>query len=180
MANLFEQIVADYLTGAGYLTKLNVNYRKEDGGQTGSDIDVLAFHPTTKKVVVGECQAGAEGFSGNWLVRRDIKSPERIRGFFKPIFQREWATGLADKVEDEFGTRKFTYTIYCTHLDGEFNVLQESQDVDGNPIEVVTLADSIHGTVQRIKSKPDASVEPTTLGRFVQLLHTARIGFSYQ
>ena len=35
MADLFEQIVADYLTEEGYLTKLNVNYRKADGKGPG-------------------------------------------------------------------------------------------------------------------------------------------------
>ena len=37
MADFFEQVVADYLTEKGYVTKLNVNYRKPDGKQSGSD-----------------------------------------------------------------------------------------------------------------------------------------------
>ena len=47
MADLFEQLVADHLTEEGYLCKMNVNYRKADGKQSGSDIDVLAYAEKT-------------------------------------------------------------------------------------------------------------------------------------
>ncbi|MBI4201648.1 MAG: hypothetical protein HY532_00850 [Chloroflexi bacterium] len=173
MANLFEQIVADYLTEKGYLTKLNVNYRKKDGRQTGSDIDVLAFHPITKAVIVGDCKSGNWGFSGDWLLGPSKEVP-RNQGYFKAIFRREWADGLAQKICDECGARDFTYTIYCTHLDGGFDEFKK-RTVAGNPIEVVTLTDIIRETVQRIKNKPNKSVEPTMLGRFVQLLLNAKI-----
>ena len=72
MAGLFEQIVADYLTWKGYLTKLNVNYRKADGKQSGSDIDVLAVHGMNHTVIVGDCKSWQMGFSGDWMVREDI------------------------------------------------------------------------------------------------------------
>ena len=68
MADLFEQIVADYLTGKGYLTKLNVNYRKADGKQSGSDIDVLAVHGKDHTVIVGDCKSWQAGFSGDWML----------------------------------------------------------------------------------------------------------------
>lgn len=176
MAEFFEQIVADYLTGKGYLTKLNVNYRKADGKQSGSDIDVLALHQKQHSVIVGDCKSWQKGFSGDWVwkLNPDAKGAEREKGYFKPIFQKEWAEGLARKVEEEFGTREFPYTIYCTKLDGPSEELKK-QTVAGNPIDVVRLADIVQETVQRIQAKKDKSVEPTMLGRFVQLLLAAGI-----
>jgi hypothetical protein len=145
--------------------------------QTGSDINVLAIHEKDHNVIVGDCKGVSWGFSGDWLLGAG-NIVERNQGFFKAIFDQEWATGLANKVEEEFGTREFTYTIYCTYLDGGFEKLKNQKDVAGNHIEVVTLADIIRETVQRIKDKPDGSVEPTTLGRFVQLLRTDKIDLS--
>ena len=77
-------------------------------------------------------------------------------------------------MEEQFGTRDFTYTVYCTKLDGSSEELKK-QTVAGNPIDVVGLADIVQETVQRVKAKKDKSVEPTTLGRFVQLLLAAGI-----
>ena len=174
MAEFFEQIVADYLTEKGYLTKLNVNYRKADGKQSGSDIDVLALHRKQHSVIVGDCKSWQMGFSGDWMLTSPTKGAERDKGYFKPIFRKEWAEGLARKVEEQFGTRDFTYTIYCTKLVGLSKELKK-QTVAGNPIDVVQLADIVQDTVQRVKAKKDQSVEPTMLGRFVQLLLAARI-----
>ena len=174
MAEFFEQIVADYLTEKGYLTKLNVNYRKADGRQSGSDIDVLALHQKQHSVIVGDCKSWQMGFSGDWMLTSTTKGAERDKGYFKPIFQKEWAEGLARKVEEQFGTRDFTYTIYCTKLDGSSEELKE-QTVAGNPIDVVRLADIVQETAQRVEAKKDKSVEPTMLGRFVQLLLAAGI-----
>lgn len=174
MAECFEQIVADYLTEKGYLTKLNVNYRKADGKQSGSDIDVLALHQKQHSVIVGDCKSWQMGFSGDWMLTSDTKGAERDKGYFKPIFQEEWAEGLARKVEEQFGTRDFTYTIYCTKLVGSSEELK-TQTVAGNPIDVVRLADIVQETVQRVKAKKNKSVEPTMLGRFVQLLLAAGI-----
>ena len=175
MAEFFEQIVADYLTEKGYVTKLNVNYRKADGKQSGSDIDVLALHQKQHSVIVGDCKSWQAGFSGDWMLNHNTPAAERQRGYFKPVFQAEWAEGLASKVEEQFGTRDFTYTIYCTKLDGLSEELKK-QTVAGNPIDVVRLADIVEETVQRIEAKKDKSVEPTMLGRFVQLLLAAGIG----
>lgn len=174
MVDLFEQIVADYLTGKGYLTKLNVNYRKADGKQSGSDIDVLAIHGKDHTVIVGDCKSWQVGFSGDWMLTSKTKSAERDKGYFKAIFISEWAEGLARQVKKEIGTRKFTYTIYCTRLDGLSEQLKK-RTVAGNRIEVVPLADIIRETVHRVKAKKNKSVEPTTLGRLVQLLLAARI-----
>jgi hypothetical protein len=174
MADLFEQIVADYLTEKGYLTKLNVKYRKEDDKGSDSDIDVLAVHGRDHTVVVGDCKSWQYGFAGDWMLDPTRQSSERQRGYFKAVFLPEWAEGLARRVQEEFGTRKFTYTIYCTWLDGQCTQLKQ-RTVAGNQIDVVTLTDIICETVQRIKAKKTRSVEPTTLGRFVQLLLAAKI-----
>ncbi len=114
MADFFEQIVADYLTEKGYVTKLNVNYRKPDGKQSGSDIDVLALHGKDHKVVVGDCKSWQAGFSGDWMLDLDPASQlgKKERGYFKPVFDKEWAKGLVNQVEEEFGTREFTYTVF--------------------------------------------------------------------
>ena len=174
MTDLFEQIVADYLTGKGYLTKLNVNYRKADGKQSGSDIDVLAIHGKDHSVIVGDCKSWQAGFSGDWMLSSITQSAKRERGRFKAVFIPEWAKGLVHKVEEELGTRDFTYTIYCTWMDGSSEKLKK-RTVAGNRIEVVTLADMIYETVQRVRAKKNQSVEPTTLGRLVQLLLAAGI-----
>ena len=42
----------------------------------------------------------------------------------------------------------------------------------------MSLADIVIETVQRVRDKKDKSVEPTTLGRFVQLLRAAKIDLS--
>lgn len=172
MANLFEQIVADYLTGQGYLTKLNVNYRKADGKQTGSDIDVLAFHPMDRKVIVGDCKGVSWGLWGDWMVTGKDYGADRERRSFKAIFESEWAEGLAAKVKEEFGTPEFTYTVFCTYKADTCEELLK-RTVEGNPIKIVLLADVIRETVQRVQAKKDRSVEPTTLGRFAQLLNYA-------
>jgi len=67
MADLFEQLVADYLTEDGYMTRLNVNYRKADGKQSGSDIDVLALHRRDHNVIVGDCKSWQDGFWADWM-----------------------------------------------------------------------------------------------------------------
>ena len=174
MADLFEQIVADYLTEKGYLTKLNVNYRKADGRQSGSDIDVLALNGKDQTVIVGDCKSWQMGFSGDQMLTSNTQSAKQYKGYFKAIFIPEWGEGLARQVEKEFGTREFTYTIYCTRPVGSSEQLKK-HTVAGNRIEVVPLADIIRETVHRVKAKGNKSVEPTTLGRFVQLLLAARI-----
>ena len=174
MAEFFEQIVADYLTEKGYLTKLNVNYRKADGKQSGSDIDVLALHQKQHSVIVGDCKSWQVGFSGDWILTSPSKAVDRERGYFKPVFQAEWAEGLARKVEEQLGTREFTYTIYCTKLDGPSDKFTKLT-VAGNPIEVVELSNMVQDTAKRVAAKKDKSVEPTMLGRFVQLLLAAGI-----
>jgi len=78
------------------------------------------------------------------------------------------------KVESEFGTPDFTYVIYCAWLGGSSERLR-ARTVAGNPIKVVTLAEIISDTQDRVRAKPNRSVEPTTLGRFVQLQNAARI-----
>ena len=88
--------------------------------------------------------------------------------------QAEWAQGLAQQVYHEFGTRKFTYVIYCTTARGYWEELLK-RTVAGNPIEVVPLHDIIRETVQRVEGKKNKSVEPTTLGRMVQLLLASSI-----
>ena len=174
MADLFEQIVSDYLTEKGYLTKLNVNYRRADGWQSGSDIDVLALHKLDYNVVVGECKSWQGGISGDKMLDPNAKGAEQEKGYFKAIFDPEWEEGLARKVEEEFGTRKFTYTIFCTKLNGPSEQLKK-RPVAGNRIEIVTLSEIVHETVERLKAKKNQSVEPTTLGRFVQLFIAAKI-----
>ena len=181
MADLFEQLVADYLTEQGYLCKTNVNYRKADGKQSGSDIDVLALRQMPPHdVIVGDCKSWAYGFSGDWVLAGKNTAALANREYFKAIFQQVWEEGLALKVEQEFGTRQFTYVIYCTWKDGSCEQLEAREKVAGNPIRVVTLAEMIRDTVQRIRErkKKTRAVEPTTLGRFVQLLDHAKIRFS--
>ena len=179
MADLFEQLVADYLTEEGYLTRLNVNYRKADGKQSGSYIDVLALHRKDHRVIVGDCKSWQDGFWADWMLGKledNNSSEQRQRDRFKAIFDPRWAEGLATKVEKELGTPRFTYVIYCTRRRGESQRLLEiERTVAGNPIKVVTLADMVRKTAERLDDKSDESVELTTLGRFVQLLRAAKI-----
>ena len=112
MADLFEQIVADYLTGKGYLTKLNVNYRKADGKQTGSDIDVLAFHPTKRKVIVGDCKSWQWGFAGDRVLSSNSQDPRFNQEYFKAIFreggQKGWLARWKRSLEHESLRIRFT------------------------------------------------------------------------
>ncbi|MCH7705552.1 MAG: hypothetical protein IIB33_00700 [Chloroflexi bacterium] len=174
MAEFFEQLVADYLTGKGYITKLNVNYRKADGKGSGSDIDVLALHGQTHEVIVGDCKAWQGGVWGDWMLDRTVTSTEWQRNHFKAIFKPEWAEGLAKQVETEFGTRKFTYMVFCAKAKGSWEQLRKLK-VAGNPIEVVQLHEMIRETATRVMHKGNKSVEPTTLGRMVQLMQAADI-----
>ena len=182
MPDLFEQLVGDYLTEKGYLCKFNVNYRKIDGKQTGSDIDVLAKRQKAPHdVIVGDCKSWVGGFWGDWLLKEPpTTSSLRERGRFKALFQKEWAEGLAAKVKTEFGTEKFTYTIYCARLRDASSALRNLK-VEGNPVRVVTLDQMIRETEQRLidRSEQTNSVEPTTLGRFVQLMRHAGIKLGY-
>ena len=177
MADLFEQLVSDYLTEEGYLTRLSVNYRKADGKQTGSDIDVLARRMRPPHdIIVGDCKSWQEGFWADWMLTGDRGGRDRQRDRFKAIFIPEWEQGLAMKVEKEFETPEFTYVIFCTQRRGESQRLLEiEQTVAGNPIKVVTLGEMVRKTVARLREKSDESVEPTTLGRLAQLLLAAEI-----
>ena len=182
MADLFEQLIADYLTDDGYLCELNVNYRKADGKGSYSDIDVLALRKRPPHdVIVADCKSWGAGLWGDWLLDDESKSGVAERTYFKAIFQSEWAEGLANKVEEELGTRKFAYTIFCTRINqspkyGGVSQL-EQRLVAGNPIRVVPFASVIEKTVERlrIKKRRSRAVEPTTLGRIVQLLDHAQI-----
>ena len=177
MADLFEQIVADYLTERGYLTKLNVNYRKYDGKGSGSDIDVLALHQKSHKVIVGECKSWQSGINFDWMITSETKGAKDTQDYFKPIFQDDWAKGLVDKVNEEFGTREFVYTIFCARTYGSSEKFVE-RTIDGNRIEILRLSDIVRETVQRIRDKKNQSVEPTTLGRFLQLQLAAGISLA--
>ncbi|MDA1348689.1 MAG: hypothetical protein O3A47_07465 [Chloroflexi bacterium] len=175
MADLFEQFVSDYLTENGYLTKLNVGYCKADGKGSNSDIDVLAMHGKNQDVIVGDCKSWQGGFSGDWILESSTAGAERERGYFKPVFREECAQGLKKRVNEEFGVSDFVYKIFCARRFGGFERLTGERTVAGNPIEVVTLQDIVTQTVQRVKAKPNQSVEPTTLGRMVQLLLAADV-----
>ena len=114
------------------------------------------------------------GLWGDWIVEGNTKGAKRERQYFKAVFQPEWAEGLANKIMEEFGTQRFTYIIYCARKDGPLGKL-ESLTVADNPVKVVDFASIIQQTVERIGRKTTGSVEPTTLGRFIQLLRHARV-----
>lgn len=103
------------------------------------------------------------------MVAGGNQTARRVQGYFKAIFKTEWEEGLVKKVNEEFGTKKFTYMIYCTWRAGDDDQLR-ARTIAGNRITIVTLKDIFKRTVQRINDKPDKSVEPTTLSRFVQLV----------
>ena len=182
MPDLFEQLVGDYLTEKGYLCKFNVNYRKADNKQTGSDIDVLARRQKRPhKILVGDCKSWGEGLWGDWMLQEPPKPAIlRQQDRFKPLFRQEWADGLAAKIKTEFGTERFIYTIYCARLRGQSRDLRKLR-IGGNPVRVVTLAEMVSETEQRLveRSKQTDSVEPTTLGRFVQLMRHAGIKLEF-
>ena len=182
MPDLFEQLVGDYLTEKGYLCKFNVNYRKADRKQTGSDIDVLAKRQKPPHdIIVGDCKSWGEGLWGDWMLKEPPKKDIlRERDRFKPLFRKEWRDGLAEKIKAEFGTERFTYTIYCARLREQSSALGKLH-VGGNPVRIVTLAEMIFETEKRlgIRSEETDSVEPTTLGRFVQLMRHAHISLKF-
>ena len=177
MPDLFEQLVGDYLTGKGYLCNFNVSYRKADGRGAGSDIDVLAMRqPPPHDVIVGECKSWEVGVRGQRMVDNPAHTDRR---YFKPLFEEEWADGLAAKVREEFGQKKgSTYVIYCARLRDDGDALRKRR-VAGNRVQVVTLDEMIRDTNQRLDDKQNHSVEPTTLGRFVQLMRHAGIKLEF-
>ena len=182
MPDLFEQLVGDYLAEDGYLCKFNVNYRKADNKQTGSDIDVLARRQKRPhKILVGDCKSWGEGLWGDWMLQEPPKPAIlRQQDRFKPLFRQEWADGLAAKIKTEFGTERFIYTIYCARLRGESSALRKLR-IGGNFVRIVTLAQMVRETEQRLvkRSEETDSVEPTTLGRFVQLMRHAGIKLAF-
>ena len=182
MPDLFEQLVGDYLTAKGYVCKFNVNYRKADGKQSGSDIDVLAIRQKRPHdIIVGDCKSWVAGVWPDWMTTEPIKAAKaKDRSYFKAIFEKQWTEGLERKVLDECGTNRFSYVVYCARL-GDSGRAFEALSIGGNPIRVVPLAKMIHETEQRLadRSKQTDSVEPTTLGRFVQLMRHASIKFAF-
>ena len=182
MPDLFEQLVGDYLTAKGYLCRYNVNYRKLDNRQSGSDIDVLAvLQRPPHDVIVGDCKSWVDGVWPDWMAAQPIiASKARARSYFKAIFEDQWTKGLERKVGDERGTDRFSYVLYCAwhgDSDGAFQAIS----IGGNPIRVVTLAEMIRETEEHLdkRSKETKSVEPTTLGRFVQLMRHAGIKLEF-
>lgn len=186
MADLFEQLVADYLTEKGYLCMLNVPYRKADGKQSASDIDVLARNRKPPfDVIVADCKSWADGFWGDWLVDDKSKSGVSQRQYFKALFEEQWQVGLLSKVQEEMATTEFVYTIFCTRIRSNANyegVTKLTQRTVGeNPIRVITLAEMLQETDGRLveRSKTTDAVEPTTLGRFVQLIRHSQVRIEY-
>ena len=181
MPDLFEQLVGDYLTAKGYLCKFNVNYRKADGRQSGSDIDVLAKRlKRPHDVVVGDCKSWVDGVWTDWTAAGLTKSAKDQQYYFKAIFDGQWSEGLKRKVQEECGTSRFTYVVYCARLRDSGQAFR-NRSVAGNPIQVVTLAEIVREAQSDLekKSKHTNAVEPTTLSRFVQLMRHAGIKLEF-
>jgi PIN domain nuclease of toxin-antitoxin system len=165
-----------------------------------SDIDILAFSHNEKgckRVVSVTCKSWQSGFNlKEWKesIELDVElnsskvdfKPREKWKYFRELISDKWLEAFVKKIEQETGQRDFTYMIAVTKINGtnEHKISFESSEVIKKrfkkynskiEIQIKTLREILHDYSERIYDKETPSLESTDVGRFLQLIHAAKI-----
>jgi hypothetical protein len=166
-----------------------------------SDIDILAINSLREgidRVAVFSCKSWQSGFRPeNWRVVLEAEpqynSSEKA-GFkkredwkhFREIASDKWIKAFVEKIELETGQRDFTYFIAVTTVVGDevsvrrleqSEVIRERLLRNGAKanLRVITLHEILGESLARLETKKTPVLEATDFGRFLQLVHAARL-----
>jgi hypothetical protein len=173
--DILEQIVEDYLQSQGYFTRHNVKFRpsstdpdfvtREDSSY--SDIDIVGLHPDpAKPVLVVSCKSWQAGHDpiGYW---KDVAAGADHKG---RVAWKAYRELTKPKCSD------FKYITAVTRLIGGDaakqvweNHAQARQQLENNPIEIVTIEQMVATMLPAMTSTTEGSM----LGRTLQLLKAA-------
>ena len=163
-----------------------------------SDIDILAVSNIKKgldKVLAVTCKSWQDGFKCKYWIKEleneatynerssDFKPREKWK-YFRELVSDKWMEAFIDKIEGETGQRDFTYIIALTKISGpeEDRKLIEKSEILVNrfkakrskvKVKMLTLKEIIDDYSIRIKDKKTTSLEPTDVGRLLQLINAA-------
>ena len=88
--NFLEQLVAEWYGFKGYFVKTNMKYAKLDLGGYGGEMDVVAFHPSTKELV--HIEASSDSYSWDKRKTHFLKKFNSANKHYKDIFDFEYSS----------------------------------------------------------------------------------------
>lgn len=183
--DILEQLVDDYLQAKGYFTRHNVKFKprpdhpafnsREDSNH--SDIDVLGLHPRLtgpERVVAVSCKSWQSGFNVagtlSALEANKVVSGREAWKFFRELLQPKWSEAFIAAVEDESGSREFTYVTAVTTIKGD-RALWENHSrfmdaMGGNPVRIWALGEMLAEMFPALTT----TLASSHLGRTLQLI----------
>lgn len=188
--DVLEQLVDDYLKLKGYFTRHNIKFapRKGEAGynsrsdSVASDIDVLGFNPLLRgsdRVWAVSCKSWQGGFDASWWAenaRKDTKAGNKPAWkHFRELVRPKWTNAFLREMKALTGGITFTYVTAVTRLRGERgdweNRREHKQAIGGNSIRIITLEE----IVKEVREMTTTTPAPSEIGRFVQLLKSAKL-----
>jgi hypothetical protein len=196
--DILEQIIEDYYVGEeGWFVKHNLKYRPmlsasghiSNKDSVHSDIDILAFNAKSRgidKVHVISCKSWQGGFKlSHWLPLLEGNA-KRTNDWkkFRELVEDKWTDAFLKAIEDETGSKDFTYVIAVTKLKGteaDITAFEQCQKVISYfekrnvkiKIEFRTLEELIKNLLERQEKKETNAPEATDFGRTLQLIKAA-------
>jgi len=187
--DILEQLVEDYyVSKPGWFVKHNVkfkpdgNHRDYDKGKDSvhSDIDIIAVDKNSDNIHVVSCKSWQDGFRIKdmlrWLETKDI-------GRVKEFVSDKWKEAFLETIKKETGQKNFTYVIAVTKLLHEEKKTELEQKIkeafkakkSNVKFEILTLEQIVNEALKRIAKMKAHSLEPTDIGRILQLFKAANI-----
>jgi hypothetical protein len=182
-------------TAEGYMSKQD---------SVHSDIDILAISGTLQgqeRVRAITCKSWQNGFDprltlntleseATYNVRStEFQAREKWKSY-RELVSRKWTQAFIDKIESETGQRDFVYYIAVTKLRGKpesRKILEESaiirerfaRERSQMSLRVLPVDEIIQNVLSRQACKETSAVENTDVGRLIQILRAAGIGFHH-
>ena len=186
--DILEQLVEEYLTHKGYFVRHNIKYlprkdhpdyeTKQDSNH--SDIDVLALNPNltgADRVWAVSCKSWQHGFNPISELN-SVREGKVIRGreawrFYRELVKPKWSEAFLNVIEENTGTRRFTYVLAVANLNGDKSVWEQAPEfkeaLEGNPIRIVTFRE----IVEEISRELGTTLASTEVGRMLQMFKTS-------
>jgi hypothetical protein len=196
--DILEQIVEDYYVGQkGWFVKHNLKYRPappasghiSNKDSVHSDIDILARNAIGRgmnKVHVISCKSWGGGFKLRYWLPLLEGNPKKTSDWkkFRELVESKWTDAFLKVIEDETGSKDFTYVIAVTKLNGtedERKTFEQCPKVISYfarknvkmKIEFRTLEELIKCLYERQEEKKTNALEATDFGRTLQLVKAA-------
>jgi hypothetical protein len=196
---ILEQIVDDwFVSQKGFFTKHNIKFRPSERDKqydpkqdsVHSDIDTLAFNANAKayeRVCVVSCKSWQGGFDFRRWVQGLTKEPNEADKtkkkrqewkYFRELVVPKWTKAFVDAVENETGTKQFTYYLVCTKTRGNkedfenCSIFKERLKAQGADVKfkVMTFSHLFNEYFARFRNRKNTTLEATAVGRLLQLI----------